>query len=488
MDFPRQLNIGSGKNFRDDFLNLDINDYWKPDIVFDLNEPFFAGSSRTFHTDRFGEIRIEKNTFKKIIAFDVLEHIRNLTGMMTSCLELLEEGGIISINVPYDLSYGAWQDPTHVRAFNERSWLYYTDWFWYLDWKEYRFVTHKLNFTLSPIGVELQKKGMDVQEILRMPRAVDSMYAELRKIRLTENDLKYMDYYRSRSKPAVPGKAQVSNAPYCIWIVTTPGYIHSHVFDEVAIGLKAAFARLGHDIPIVRDVKEVKGKAIVLGCNFIPKINMTNLPENMILFNMEQVYKDSPWMGQGYVDLLKKYPVWDYSWRNIRALKEMGVPNVTYCGIGYEPELSRIPQVQEDIDVLFYGSLNERRKVIVNELRKNGIRAEAVFGIYGEERDKYIARSKIVLNIHFYDACIFEIVRISFLLANRKFVISEEGKDEQEKDFADGLVICPYEKIVENCMKYLADEKARKEIAEKGFEIIKKYPQSAFVRQALGIL
>ena len=34
----------------------------------------------------------------------------------------------------------AWQDPTHVRALNRNSWLYYTDWFWYLGWLEHRFV------------------------------------------------------------------------------------------------------------------------------------------------------------------------------------------------------------------------------------------------------------------------------------------------------------------------------------------------------------
>jgi len=43
---------------------------------------------------------------------------------MTNCLKLLRVGGVFKILVPYDLSYGAWQDPTHIRAFNERSWLY----------------------------------------------------------------------------------------------------------------------------------------------------------------------------------------------------------------------------------------------------------------------------------------------------------------------------------------------------------------------------
>jgi len=64
---------------------------------------------------------------------------------MKSCLDLLKVGGIFEINVPYDLSLGAWQDQTHVRAFNENSWLYYTDWFWDMGWTEARFTSDKLN-------------------------------------------------------------------------------------------------------------------------------------------------------------------------------------------------------------------------------------------------------------------------------------------------------------------------------------------------------
>ena len=43
------------------------------------------------------------------------------------------------VEVPYEHALTAWQDPTHVRALNERSWVYYTDWFWYLGWMDYRF-------------------------------------------------------------------------------------------------------------------------------------------------------------------------------------------------------------------------------------------------------------------------------------------------------------------------------------------------------------
>jgi len=72
MSFPKRLNIGSGKNLKDNFLNLDIDDYWCPDIIYDLNNPLPKGKSQKFNTTRFGEVEIKKNMFEKIIAYDVV--------------------------------------------------------------------------------------------------------------------------------------------------------------------------------------------------------------------------------------------------------------------------------------------------------------------------------------------------------------------------------------------------------------------------------
>jgi hypothetical protein len=226
----------------------------------------------------------------------------------------------------------------------------------------------------------------------------------------------------------------------------------------------------------------------VLGCNLIPHLRSPDLPGNLILFNLEQIQLDSPWMLPSYLEILRAYPVWDYSYRNIQELKKLGVDNVTHCGIGYEPELTRINQSKEDIDVLLYGTLNDRRMDILKELKRNGLKVIGLFGAYGEERDNYIARSKIILNIHYYQAHVFEIVRASYLLANKKFIISEAGQDaDLEKPFAGGIVFSPYKRLVETCIEYLKEERARKEISEKGFEIIRKRPQSAFLKQALGL-
>ena len=167
------LNLGSGKDWREDCINADIQRRIRSDWCLDIQDVHWGSLLVT----RFGDFRVKAEVFDVILANDILEHVPDLVKAMTNCKELLKDGGEMRIHVPYDLSYGAWQDPTHVRAFNEKSWLYYTDWHWYLGWEDRFFVKH-LEFTLSEVGESLK---LPQDEILRTPRAVDSMYVILQK-------------------------------------------------------------------------------------------------------------------------------------------------------------------------------------------------------------------------------------------------------------------------------------------------------------------
>ena len=169
------LNLGSGKDWRDDCLNADIQAEKNPDWVVDISHVMWGQIINT----RLGEIEIRPGMFDQILAFDVLEHIPDLVGAMTNCKDLLRTGGQMHIHVPYDLSLGAWQDPTHVRAFNENSWRYYTDWHWYLNWPD-KFELTSLEMRLSKVGEALE---LPQDVILRTPRAVDSMYVVLTKVK-----------------------------------------------------------------------------------------------------------------------------------------------------------------------------------------------------------------------------------------------------------------------------------------------------------------
>ena len=134
---PALVNLGSGRDYKPGWLNLDILDRAEPDLVLDLAQPIELPIERA---TRFGgTVRLQAGSVQRLFASNVLEHVPDLTRLMGNALALLADGGTFEIEVPYEKAPTAWQDPTHVRALNENSWLYYTDWFWYLGWFEHRF-------------------------------------------------------------------------------------------------------------------------------------------------------------------------------------------------------------------------------------------------------------------------------------------------------------------------------------------------------------
>lgn len=195
---PSTLHIGSGKNFKPAWLNLDIDPRWRPDIVYDLNQPLPPEGTVAFATRRFGPISIGDDTFDEIVAQDVLEHVRELTTAMTTMLRWLKTDGVLKVFVPYDLSLGAWCDPTHVRAFNERSFDYYTKWSWYLGWRTHNFAVRHLQFIGTEYGQQLQAQGKTMDELLRTPRAVEQMYVELQKRPLDEAGKQAFAFFHER--------------------------------------------------------------------------------------------------------------------------------------------------------------------------------------------------------------------------------------------------------------------------------------------------
>ena len=203
---PAKLNLGSGKDWREDYFNVDFDPYWEPDAVLDFNHPLPIG--KPLETARFGAVVLQNNSFDEIIANDSLEHIPSLMTAMHSCLNLLKVGGVFRISVPYDLSWGAWQDPTHVRAFNERSWLYYTDWFWYMGWTEARFDLIQFDLGLSAVGKALQNQQVKGEDLVRHPRAVDQMRVVLRKRLLTEAERQQVAVYLKRPNRKAATAAQ----------------------------------------------------------------------------------------------------------------------------------------------------------------------------------------------------------------------------------------------------------------------------------------
>ncbi len=260
-------------------------------------------------------------------------------------------------------------------------------------------------------------------------------------------------------------------------------------FREVAESLHHALLALGHDSVLTNRLDLDERRTIVLGGNLLVQYALEP-PKNPIFYNLEQLGSDSPWMTMPeFIDLFRRYPNWDYSQANVERLAAMGLPRPTYVPIGYVPELTRIPPAPEDIDVLFYGMLSERRYGVLRDLRDRGLRVKWLFGVIGASRDAWIARSKIVLNMHYWEAKIFEIVRVSYLLANRRAVVSERGVDPTlARDLESGIAFADYDGLVDRCVELVGDEGARRELAERGYQAFSARSQAAILDRALADL
>ena len=57
------------------------------------------------------------------------------------------------------------------------------------------------------------------------------------------------------------------------------------------------------------------------------------------------------------------------------------------------------------MDLLFFGAMNPKRQSILDAVNKTGLDVRVLSGstsTFGEGLDKMLARTKIVLNLHFY--------------------------------------------------------------------------------------
>lgn len=274
---------------------------------------------------------------------------------------------------------------------------------------------------------------------------------------------------------------------FAVSLISPPGYLHSEAFREVGETVHYALLEMGYDSLLTSHTDIPDRQPIIIGYNLLP-FHPIKISSNSILYNLEQVHPGSPWFQPALLDILRQYSVWDYSQSNIEQLARLGITSVQYAPIGYVPQLTRIHPTEEDIDVLFYGSLNERRSSVLQALKAQGVNVQAFFGIYGNERDQLIARSKILLNIHFYQAKVFEVVRVSYLLANQRFVVSEYGcNPDEEAAFSAGVVFADYDDLVKTCLDFLSRPEERRRIAEAGFQLMSQRSETDYLKAVLGV-
>lgn len=154
------------------------------------------------------------------------------------------------------------------------------------------------------------------------------------------------------------------------------------------------------------------------------------------------------------------------------GFQPIGVP------VGYHPLFhGRELALKRDIDVGFFGRMNTKRRLhllekVRKDLESRGIKIVVpTKELDGEERMKFLNRTKIILNIfqHLND---FAGLRFLFCAANKILLISEPVLDQYPFVPGRHMVTAPIERLAETVEFYLSQEGKRKEIVEQAHRLI----------------
>jgi hypothetical protein len=271
--------------------------------------------------------------------------------------------------------------------------------------------------------------------------------------------------------------------------IVPDGNPHTAGFDDLASGFESAFRSLGITVEKRNNAFAHSGVNLLLGAHLIGSQDTADrVSSNTVVVNLEQISGFDVLGRPIYLGMLKRLAVWDYSVRNIFELRRMTQnPNIRHFSVGYVPEMTRnFPRSAQPVDVLFYGSVNGRRAAVLKGLADAGLNVKHLFSVYGEERDRAIAEAKLVLNMHFYEDSIHEIVRTSYLLANSKAVVSECGpKTEIDDDIRQAMIAVPYADLVSSCVAIVRDEPRRRDLERRAFEIFARRDQAKILRDTI---
>lgn len=272
--------------------------------------------------------------------------------------------------------------------------------------------------------------------------------------------------------------------------IVRPSGEHSGIFAEWAEVMYFSLLDLGHEVNISLSQSIPDSLNIVIGI-FYPNHFLDSLKDDTIIINTEPLFgrpNNLEWTHK-VIHYAKRYQIWDYDLRNIQIFEGLGVHGVQLFRFGYQKQLERIesrPDTQRPMDVLFYGSTNLRRKIVLDQIQFKKLLLGTLFNSYGIERDEQIAKSKLVINMHHEDVGSFEIVRIHYLLNNGVAVLSEVSATTSiEARFFPCIATSTYSDFADNCLALIDDPDSLNSLREKALIEYRKFPQAEFMEKLI---
>jgi len=176
------------------------------------------------------------------------------------------------------------------------------------------------------------------------------------------------------------------------------------------------------------------------------------------ILNTEQLSKKE-WLDNFNSIDKEIFKLFDYSKCNIKYIEDKY--GFSYKHLPYKYNKKEINLLKKLLlntvktyDLAFIGESIEKRGDYIRFFTNKGIKIN-VINKWGEERDKEVAKCKVLLNIHFReDYQIFEELRCVRWLMAGMVVISEESLNQSEISYQENLIIFKNENFLEEVCKY----------------------------------
>lgn len=209
---------------------------------------------------------------------------------------------------------------------------------------------------------------------------------------------------------------------------------------SVGYSFKDTFEQLGfNSFVLFKYDKSVKADLwLVVGAQCFRRLPPSG---RRLIVQLEQTASDR-WFDKRYKSvLLNSLGVIEFSRQNLDGLAKHGIayPHVFLSYLSCFGSRSLDP-ADKNIDVLFYGDPNCRRRKLFLEQLSSRFSLHVVSNTFGEQMFDVIRRAKVVVNIHYYDDSNLETTRILECISLGTKVVSESSPDLSEYESLKRLV------------------------------------------------
>lgn len=249
-----------------------------------------------------------------------------------------------------------------------------------------------------------------------------------------------------------------TNPAIHVCLIHAPNHVHADALLDPALYFYHQFKRLGASVSFERNQLRADAVNFVFGAhNGFDPANLSKF--SCIIVNLEQVGHGGANLRYAYLRLLKAAVTVDYDPSNPPAYTSRpdDVPIVSF---GYASYLNpsgeqALPLYKRPIDLLFIGSLNERRLGFLKRIEATGRTVSLLqTPVYGSARDSILRQAKMLLNVHFYESARFEQVRAFVSLSNGTPILSERHPASDPGEAYDACVTWMDESVMDDFLRH----------------------------------